>query len=106
MLRRQYHDAAGHELWLECDHDICRVIIISYAKEETSVELSILTTSIDDFGLPDRETILISVTVQLYRSRQQNRQCRQGSYAIPGSLNQDWINRLYFRLVRTVAKVE
>ena len=102
MLRRQYHDAAGHELWLECDHDICRVIIISYAKEETSVELSILTTSIDDFGLPDRETILISVTVQLYRSRQ----CRQGSYAIPGSLNQDWVNRLYFRLVRTVAKVE
>ena len=97
MLRRQYHDAFGHELWLECDLDNCRVIIISYAKKETMVELSILTTSFDDFGLPDRETILVLVTVQLYRSRQQNRQCRRAAYSIPGSLNQDWINRLYFR---------
>lgn len=100
MKKQQYHDDSGRELWLECDRESCRVRIISRVPGENLVTLDIMVTDVDPFGLPERELRLVRCSISLYPHRDKNDECQSGGYAIPGSFNQDWMDRLYFRLNR------
>ena len=100
---QRYYDSAGRRLLAEFSSDWLRITIMTARGHDRTIQLEVLTTRVSPFGLSEEEIAITTQTVAMYLGADESSDCLMGSCSIPGTFDQGWIDRIYFRL-RLMAK--